>query len=429
MDDPPIHDPVAQVLAWHNRHPLARRIAPEHVTGVGVVSLPFVAADDFKPAAWQRWMQPLLQRLGGVKNKRAFAAPALKPAFSESLVDGISPQRLALFVLRHGSPQNAHSELMLREVPAIPEVSSESILRLFLVTAAVESGEHLRRVLIGSGKTPEILGGRVWDRLRVAMAAALLCVVVGLPVGLWLRSASNAADATTDSTVASAGTRVNSVASGAVATPEPAPAPEPEASAVGVANSPASSASMAIAPVAASAALVSASEPVAAPASAVAVAQSEAASLPARPAAMPKLTAEERAQALREGRALRSQLADPTPSKPMAAASEPSRPSGKTPKAISETLPPNPEAAASVPGKVYALVGSLTGTRAASERRLHLMGLSFTGKKMSGTLRGEIMKVDKGWRATLWPFASRAEAEAARDKLAEEGVYSEVVGF
>jgi hypothetical protein len=429
MDDPPILDPVAQVLAWHNRHPLARRIAPEHVTGVGVVSLPFVAADDVKPAAWKRWLQPLLQRLGNLKKKRAFAAPALKPAFSEQLVDGISPQRLALFALRHGSPQNVDSALMLRELPANPEVSAESILRLYLSTAAVESGPQLRRVLIGSGQTPEILGGRVWDRLRLGMAAALLCVVIGLPVGIWLGSAWGTSDATSEASMAAAGARVNSASSGAVASPEPAPGPEPEASAVALADPPASAASMAAAAVASSAASRPASEPAAMPAPELAAVPNQAASRPERPVALPRLTAEERAQALQQAAALRSQLAGPTRSAPASAASEPSRTSGKASKAISEPLPLKPEKAASMPGKVYALVGSLTGTRAASERRLHLMGLSFAGKKMSGELRGEIMKVDKGWRATLWPFASRAEAEAARDKLAEEGVYSEVLGF
>jgi hypothetical protein len=81
------------------------------------------------------------------------------------------------------------------------------------------------------------------------------------------------------------------------------------------------------------------------------------------------------------------------------------------------------------PTKVYALVTSLTGTRAASERRLRMMGLSFAGGKISGDLRSEIMKVDKGWRATLWPFTSRKEAEAARDMLADRGVYTEVLAF
>lgn len=33
-----------QIVAWHNRHPLARRIAAGDVHTVGVVALPFVRA-------------------------------------------------------------------------------------------------------------------------------------------------------------------------------------------------------------------------------------------------------------------------------------------------------------------------------------------------------------------------------------------------
>ena len=124
----------------------------------------------------------------------------------------------------------------------------------------------------------------------------------------------------------------------------------------------------------------------------------EAIELGAKQALRPGLSSEERAEAVRQANLLRSQT-------------------------------PAPPAAVAKPTKVYALVTSLTGTRAASERRLRMMGLSFAGGKMSGDLRSEIMKVDKGWRATLWPFTSRAEAEAARDMLADRGVYTEVIAF
>ncbi len=58
-----------------------------------------------------------------------------------------------------------------------------------------------------------------------------------------------------------------------------------------------------------------------------------------------------------------------------------------------------------------------------------MMALSFAGGKMSGDLRSEIMQVEKGWRSTLWPFDSKAAAEAARDMLEDRGVYTEVVSF
>ena len=58
-----------------------------------------------------------------------------------------------------------------------------------------------------------------------------------------------------------------------------------------------------------------------------------------------------------------------------------------------------------------------------------MIGLSFAAGKMAGDLRSEIVQVDKGWRATLWPFDSKTAAEAARDMLEERGVYTEVVSF
>ena len=119
--------------------------------------------------------------------------------------------------------------------------------------------------------------------------------------------------------------------------------------------------------------------------------------VPAKQSLRPALSSADRAEAVRQSQALRSAA-------PLAAASAPRV-------------------------KVFALVSSLTGTRDASERRLRLIGLSFAGGKMAGDLRSEIMQVDKGWRATLWLFDSRAEAQAARDMLEERGVYTEVVAF
>ncbi len=124
---------------------------------------------------------------------------------------------------------------------------------------------------------------------------------------------------------------------------------------------------------------------------------SEGLPLPARQPLRPALSAADRVEAVRHAQALRSKT------------------------------PPAAEPAPAV--RVFALVTSLTGTRSAAERRLRLIGLSFAGGKMAGNLRSEIMQVDKGWRATLWPFASRAEAQAARDVLEQQGVYTEVVAF
>ena len=52
MDDTRPEALAARVVAWHNRHPLARRITAAQVTSVGLVALPFVArASNIAPAA------------------------------------------------------------------------------------------------------------------------------------------------------------------------------------------------------------------------------------------------------------------------------------------------------------------------------------------------------------------------------------------
>ncbi|HLL13280.1 MAG TPA: hypothetical protein VK570_19610, partial [Rubrivivax sp.] len=52
MDSPRLNDAVAaRVVAWHNRHPLARRIGAAQVHSVGYVVLPFVLPSPAPPAA------------------------------------------------------------------------------------------------------------------------------------------------------------------------------------------------------------------------------------------------------------------------------------------------------------------------------------------------------------------------------------------
>ena len=422
MDDPPIHDPVAQVVAWHNRHPLALRIQPEHVSGVGVVSIPFVAAEEQAAKAWQRMPKMLWQkalRLAKRPEKPA-ALASLKPAFSEDFIAPIPAKKVAAFALRHASPERpGAADLPQREVAVDEKLASGSLVRLYLTTACVEKGKGRVRVLLGSTAKAKFLGGRLWDKPKRAAAAgvAVLLVAAAVAVGLMWGGGAGAgaggsavADGDKAAGVVSAtsAAQATAVASAAYAASEPASSESSEvASGSASAPSDATGEAQASAPAAsadqADAAVFSAS---AADRSAKSDASTEADTtqdtkaieLGAKQPLSPGLSSEERAEAVRQANLLRSQT-------------------------------PAPPAAVAKPTKVYALVTSLTGTRAASERRLRMMGLSFAGGKMSGDLRSEIMKVDKGWRATLWPFTSRAEAEAARDMLAERGVYTEVLAF
>jgi hypothetical protein len=414
MDDPPIHDPVAQVVAWHNRHPLALRIQPDHVSGVGVVSLPFVAAEEQAAKAWQRLPKMLWQKVLRLAKRpeKPAAAPRLKAAFSEDFISPISAKRVAAFALRHGSPERpGAADLPHREVAVDEKLSSGAVVRLYLTTACVEKGKGRVRVLLGSAAKAKFLGGRLWDKPKRAAAAgvAVLLVVAAVAIGMmWGGGGGAVAEGDKAFGVASAASaaQATAVVPEASAASEPAiPESTEEPSANASAPSDATGEAEASAPAAsaeqahsAAAPAASAADPSAksdAPTEVDAAQDTEAIELGAKQALRPGLSSEERAEAVRQANLLRSQ----------------------TPAPVVK------------PTKVYALVSSLTGTRAASERRLRMMGLSFAGGKMSGDLRSEIMKVDKGWRATLWPFTSRADAEAARDMLADRGVYTEVLAF
>jgi hypothetical protein len=425
MDDPPIHDPVTQVVAWHNRHPLAVRIKPEHVSGVGVVSLPFVAAEEQTAKAWQRMPKMLWQkalRLAKRPEKPA-ALASLKPAFSEDFIAPIPAKKVAAFALRHASPERpGAADLPQREVAVDEKLASGSLIRLYLTTACVEKGKGRVRVLLGSTAKAKFLGGRLWDKPKRAAAAGVSALLVAAAVAIGLMwgggadagagaGAGAGADGDKAAGVVSAASaaQATAVESAAYAASEPASSESSEV-ASGSASAPSDATGEAQAPEPAASA--EQADSTAGPASAAAdrSAKSDAPTeldaapgkevieLGAKQPLRPGLSSEERAEAVRQANLLRSQT-------------------------------PAPPAAVAKPTKVYALVTSLTGTRAASERRLRMMGLSFAGGKMSGDLRSEIMKVDKGWRATLWPFTSRAEAEAARDMLAERGVYTEVLAF
>jgi hypothetical protein len=412
MDDPPILDPVAQVVAWHNRNPLALRIKPDHVSGIGVVSLPFVVADEPPAKPWQRLPKMVWQKLLRLA-KRPETQPAgapLKAAFSEDFIAPISAKQVAAFALLHGSPERpGAADLPQREVAVDEKLASGPVVRLYLTTACVEKRKGRVRVLLGSAAKSKFLGGRLWDKPKRAAAAGVAVLLVAAPLiigSMWGRGPT--ADASTTAAVAPAasGALVTAAAPAALAASEPSTPDSSEvASATASAPSQATGVAEAVEPAASAEQAHSAAAPAASAADhstkSAGAAEADAAPEPqtiepgVKQAVRPGLSAEERAEAVRQANLLRSQ----------------------TPAPVVK------------PTKIYALVSSLTGTRAASERRLHMIGLSFAGGKMSGDLRSEIMKVDKGWRATLWPFTSRTEAEAARDMLADRGVYTEVLAF
>lgn len=173
--DPQARSLVASVVAWHNRHLLARRITPAAVQGIGVVALPFAAADQIAGKA------------------------GLRRLFKERFIAGMSPRRVAQWALRHGQYDSPLAPgAPQRDVPVDPprqvDVPAGSVAMRFVTTAAIEAGGRRTRVLLGAapaGRPAAVLGARLHSPGRCAAALAL-CVGVVLLAYLLLKHAPNA---------------------------------------------------------------------------------------------------------------------------------------------------------------------------------------------------------------------------------------------
>jgi hypothetical protein len=410
---------AAQVAAWHNRHPLALRVRPEQVLGLGVVALPVLAPEGAR--------------------RRAAAA------FSEHLMAPVTPRQAAAFAVRHGVTERPDIT-PLREVPTVG-ANGAAVKWMYLRTVAIEASGQRVRVLVAAGsdgrRRPAVLGPRLWSLKRTLVAAAMggaasAAIVAGVVAAMWLPHAAPesqvladaepaasaaAADAPPSSASAASAAAVSSAASGvlvasAASAPQvdapasapvivaaaSAPAVEPPASAPAVPPPTAAVAGAAVPAAAASAA--------AAPASAATVTLAHAdksgddAAAPAD--IRPRLTDEQRAEARRVGRQLRGE------SEPASAAAAAS--SAASAPAVAD-------------GRHYALVTRITRGRAASQVMQSLMASAAAGTPLPGQPRTEVMQVKEGFRAIWWPFASPADAEVARAALTAYGINAEVVEF
>ena len=396
-----------QIVDWHNRHPLARRIVVGDVHTLGVVALPFVRADaqaggiepvltdvvsafdamhDHPPPS--RW-SVIVQRVSGLLARRLKRQPRTQwRAFNEKFLPGLSPARIERFALAHG----------FAEAPAEPEarpwrviVIDESLagahggwpFELYLMSAGIDAGRGRTRVLAGRGIPSQVIGRRIWDPLRFGLAAgALALLAAALAWALW---------------------------------------PRHEAPARAAPDAPASAPS---APAPASAALpASAAEPASSPAEPAASApQAEAASLPdirphlvrrAAGIARPPLHAEKPGD-------------DRPAEKPADKASE------AGPAQAGKATPPDPrlERMAAAPGRaVVALVGP-PGSKADAEVLLKKMQAGLAGLHSDpDALQAEVIQTPEGWRAAVWPFPSREQAQLINATLVARGFKTRAVNF
>jgi hypothetical protein len=241
MDTLNLDDTASALVAWHNRHPLARRITAAQVQGVAYLSLPYVQIDvqiDLKidaptesgpaPSDSAQGFSQLDDGAGAPPPARArrsrwwrkaAAGTGLLPAFtasslSEPFFEHRSKAALNTWVQRHGTleaakpdgtwqpqvaadasaedTQRRELERPVRQVQQDPQRFAAAVaaapqgarcqsVALVLRTAHIDTGTARVAVLLGAaqpgGKRPVVLGKRLWSLPRVGSTAAALLLV------------------------------------------------------------------------------------------------------------------------------------------------------------------------------------------------------------------------------------------------------------
>jgi hypothetical protein len=441
-----VADVAAQVVAWHNRHPLARRIARKDVQSIGIVTLPFA-----RPAqpAWDA-ARPKRGLLALMFPKRVDRRPW--PAFSEDALPDIGAARLAQFALKlgwierpgpAGLPERALQVDRDRlDQPPGRRATDEPPERLdrFLVTAAIDLGPTRPRLVLGrGGRRMPVLGQRLWSLPRIAAlgGAVLMAVVVGV-AGLWVAATGRrSADAARGGAVpASAAAASSSAAAGptrplaapaasaaaswparpASAAPmpsAPAPVPAPAASAPAPAHTPAPAPVPGTAAASAATPVASTAPDTAAPPGSSAVAApppsiTQRASAPLVPSLRPDLAASARAEAARH----------------------PGLPQRTPPSTATGAQPPADGAsAARAPARFYALVSRPLRNEAEADALLKRLRAETQRIAHPTAIETGLQRTPEGWRVTWWPFTHPRQAENARAALAARRVDLDLVEF
>ncbi|MFG6463175.1 hypothetical protein ACG04Q_16510 [Roseateles sp. DXS20W] len=431
-----------QIVDWHNRHPLARRIGVGDVHTVGVVALPFVRAtaqaggfaepvltdavsafDELhgsppvsRGAVWLQRLQALPARLAG-------RLPGRQPrtqwrAFSEKFLPGLGAGRIERFALAHG----------FAEPPATPESQPWRVIvideklasahggwpfELYLMSAGIDVGSARTRVLCGRGIPSQIIGRRLWDPRRLAIAAAVVALLGAVAAwALWPRHAAEPAP------------EPPAAAASSPATAPPPVAPAEPASAASVAEHASAPASQAVEPAA-----------VPVPAASLPDASDSAAS---QPDIRPRLV--ERADGITRP-PLRADKPAPPPAadttgktteRPGTSPAEKTteRSAQKAIEKAVEPVDPRLVRMAESPTKIaVALVGP-PGNKADAEALLKKMKESLKGVHGDpDSLQADVIQTPEGWRATVWPFPSREQAQLINATLVARGLKTKAVNF
>lgn len=466
-----------KVAAWHNRHPLAQRISPAQVQGIGWVALPFVPlpgpagqgavppvlTEPAEPAGPKRLRDRVRQRLQAAATapaaSTAAAAPeaaagllqrlrtawqrqrAMRAAFSEDFIAPISPRGAARWAQRHGRLQVLTAGLPVRKVLLDPQWARQDaqVLQLHVPTAAVELGARRARLLLSMDGA--VLGPRLLSRGRMALAASpllLLVLVLTLP-----NPASYFAprDARQQAQPLAMGPATADLPQPAGLPDEPPVAPEPlPPPAQGLELPPPEEPALAAPPPAGPEAAEPA-EPAEAPALATELPPDDPPPqepmqqdpAPQEPAEQTKgnqlvrpLSPEAKAAARRALNDARvASGLPPLPDRPIRSPAMAVTGPGAVP------APPPPaavEAAAQESGPVWALTTRVLRTRAESEQ-VQSAVRALLASHTREPIIVELMPVGDDWRVVCWPFLRREDAQLARALLLTRGLRLEPVEF
>ncbi|TDM08824.1 MAG: hypothetical protein C4K60_05455 [Ideonella sp. MAG2] len=174
---------IQAVVDWHNRHPLAAKIGPSDVGGLGFVQLPFEAPLTVRaeaPTGWRRWFS------------RGPQGP--KPAFfDEQLIDGLAHQRIVRFAQQSGALQRTGEPNWPTRV-LLTRAGAASPQPLYLLTAAFKTPKGAtHRVLLAPGHLKQVLGRRAYSLPRIGMLLGGVSLAVALTLGgVWAYKALTA---------------------------------------------------------------------------------------------------------------------------------------------------------------------------------------------------------------------------------------------
>lgn len=418
MDESRPEAVVARVVAWHNRHPLARRLKAEQVQAVGVVALPFVAPAD------------------------AGARPS-KPAFSEDFLPPRRPAAVVRWAARHGAVDATWPAAWpLRTVAAD---GNDPTVTVMVLSAAIEAGAQRGRVLLGMGANAAVLGRRLWSRPRLAAAGAGLLASLALAataVGVALLPAPTvdplpavaavaAAQSVSTTPAASAAARVAPRADAAAVAGAPASAAPRLHAAASASDADLPVAEVAILPASAATPGLPPDDPAPRPDGSAPPVQRPAAhpSSPGVPSGRPavvsplvaSLSGDERLAARDAVDAARARVRGTAVPAPR---SQPAASAAQTADA------PSRATAGAPTGPLFALSTRRLRTRTEAEQVMAAMGaLLHRDSAAGGAIRVEILAAGDDWQVAAYPYGRQAEAERAQALLASRGMRVGVVAF